>query len=43
MLSGNSDSGAEKREEEHRQLSMTINKLYQRDDKLFTSVTHWFP
>lgn len=42
MLSGNSDSGAEKREEEYRPLSMTLNNLYQSDDKLFTSVTHWF-
>lgn len=34
MLSGKPDSGAEKKEEEHQEFSMTSYKLCQRDDTL---------
>lgn len=43
MLSDKSDAGAEKKEEEHQELSMTFNRLCHRKMINFTSVANWFP
>lgn len=43
MLSGKSDSGAEKKEKEHQELSMTLNRLCRREIINFDQRQTGFP